>query len=91
MATNQEKASQHTKSITNYENAIIDVHRGSKIRLQVKVAVPCDDHPNVTKNSLLKSIILIGINCDFFSNSVQFRGQTTWTERQITQVVAGKN
>lgn len=36
---------------------IIDIHRGSAIRLKVKVLVPVDDHPNVSL--LLNAIVTI--------------------------------
>lgn len=46
---------------------IIDVHRGTPIRLKVKVLVPVDDHPNVSSNFSLIFFFL-----SFFFSIIRF-------------------
>lgn len=44
---NDQQKNIKSKKLTN-QSITVDVHKGTPIRLQVKVPVPIDDHPNVS-------------------------------------------
>lgn len=55
----------------NNQSITVDVHKGTPIRLQVKVPVPIDDHPNVSIhliNTILKFLILFSISIISWEN-----------------------